>query len=591
MAKIAASLVRGYRRRDRDLAPELCLAVLKQLGGDVASAVSNAVRLSDWANALTARIEPRSYCSASTFAVDYLASSILSKYPVKEFATDAERRSKAIGKFEASERACFETNRRLTAPIVGHKMSITAQSVIHTAASKIARLLGDFSWDEAEKHFGFGPGATFKVPSRRGDPYYKFRIIPEATPECGLLGLLAISRSPRWYEVLAQKVGGPVGLDNIEFVPGNRITTVPKNAKEDRTIAIEPTLNMFCQKGIGGVIRSRLKRVGVDLNDQRPNQLASRVGSVDGSLATIDLASASDTVSLELCRLLLPPDWFAAIERCRSPVGYLPDGTVIRYQKVSSMGNGFTFELESLLFWAIARAVGELFHSGGDRRLWVYGDDLVVPTTHARDIIEWLSYFGFTTNAEKTFIDGPFRESCGKHYFHGTDVTPFYVRESVDSPRRLFWFHNQVVRWLRRWDTGSVKVIDSSWHQLLTDVKLAAPPPFRKFLIPFGEEGTSDDYGDVGFVSSFDEARPTLKCRFGSYSFTGIGLGTRPRQLQDDEFFVRQLYFLKRNGLESQRWGSLLDYETDEKSGVIERDVVKLLKLTTFKWEDPYLVL
>lgn len=138
---------------------------------------------------------------------------------------------------------------------------------------------------------------------------------------------------------------------------GNKVTTVPKNSKTDRVIAIEPLMNMYVQKGIGGAIRHSLRSVGINLNDQTSNQRLAREGSLQGKLATVDLSSASDSVSLLLVEELLPPDWVAAIKLCRSPCGVLPDGSVINYQKVSSMGNGFTFELESLIFWAACSSV------------------------------------------------------------------------------------------------------------------------------------------------------------------------------------------------------------------------------------------
>jgi hypothetical protein len=220
----------------------------------------------------------------------------------------------------------------------------------------------------------------------------------------------------------------------------------------DRVIAIEPDMNMYVQKGIGALIRARLKRLTpCDLDDQKPNQVLARLGSIDGSLSTLDLSAASDSISLSLCREVLPPDWFSAIEHSRSPAGTLPDGRFITYRKVSSMGNGFTFELQSLLFYAAVLTVFDLFPSiGKDRRCRVYGDDIILPTAYAGIFVEFLSWLGFTTNPDKSFVDGPFRESCGKHYFLGDDVTPFYIRENVDKPQKIFWFHNQYILWLRR---------------------------------------------------------------------------------------------------------------------------------------------
>jgi hypothetical protein len=186
---------------------------------------------------------------------------------------------------------------------------------------------------------------------------------------------------PMWNHIVCSSTEGP--RQPVKLVKGNSIITVPKNYKTDRTIAKEPCMNIYIQKGIGRCIRKRLKRVGIDLDDQKRNQEGARIGSLDGSLATIDLSMASDTVALELVSFLLPNDWWWALEQCRSPVGVLPSGELVAYQKISSMGNGFTFELESLLFWAICQQVACSNINETDCRILVYGDDIVVPTDQA----------------------------------------------------------------------------------------------------------------------------------------------------------------------------------------------------------------
>lgn len=595
MAKIAASLYRGYRRRDRNRALDFSLE-LCSLGGPVFDELSKAIGRADWERIFEGlKIDPRDYRSSSEFARDYLAVSILSKYPQKGYKTDADRLKAALEKFRESEAHCKQTNERLKGDLSVPLCGNTAAAVIHTAARKIESLLGPFSWDLAERYMGFGPGATYSLPRKKGDPYYKFGFIPEATPNCDILALASICRSPRWYEAMAGRVNGPFGPADIPLVPGNRITAVPKNAKTDRVIAIEPTMNMFVQKGIGGLIRSRLRRVGINLNDQRLNQLGALTGSIDGSLATIDLKNASDSVSLELCRLLLPPDWMLALEQCRSPIGVLPDGEVIPYQKVSSMGNGFTFELESLLFWAICRAVGEVTTKTRDRRLLVYGDDIVIPTDLVEPVLEALSFFGFTPNMEKSFWDGPFRESCGKHYFNGVDVTPFYIREDIDTVPKFFWLHNQMIFWLRRYNGGPS--VTREEFRLIELAKSYVPNAFKVFKIPYGDPDLGEYVGDIGLISSFEEARPYLKNAFGAYSFKGISSVGVPKVKDSDSYLLRQLYSISR--VESAREAGAYNATP---SGVVEYERVKIIgsrrgsdgrkydSLVTFSWEPPYLV-
>jgi hypothetical protein len=66
-------------------------------------------------------------------------------------------------------------------------------------------------------------------------------------------------------------------MSSLELRNSSKVRVVPKNAKTDRTICIEPDLNIFVQLGIGAVIRERLKAYGLDLNTQ------VKEGGADGS--------------------------------------------------------------------------------------------------------------------------------------------------------------------------------------------------------------------------------------------------------------------------------------------------------------------
>jgi len=352
--------------------------------------------------------------------------------------------------------------------------------------------LGKFDWDECAKFFAFGPGATTRLTRSESFAAYKYSGIPESTSGNAGLATCAIRSVPLWNQSVqfSAETKGVTGL--VSVVPGNSIIAVPKNFKTDRTIAKEPCMNIYVQKGIGRVIRNRLNRIGVDLNDQTRNQRAALQGSIDGTLATVDLSMASDTLSYEVVSWLLPNDWWFALEQCRSPVGVLPSGTQVKYQKFSSMGNGYTFELESLIFWAISQQVCRPNINETDSSVCVYGDDLVVPTERYDQLVERLSQAGFTPNMKKSFSSGPYRESCGKHYFSGADVTPFYVRKPVLELDRLFLIHNNVYRWGER--TG----VDVSG--LCEQLRRLAPSNWRDPRLP-------DGYGDGAFVAPVDRLR------------------------------------------------------------------------------------
>jgi len=510
------------------------------LSGEYATRIADSLEKRDWKAIIAEEFSYDESLSINEFRDGYLACEMLSKYP--EWDIGVDRQAVALEKFDLAEFSCAETNFRLSHSNVERVADdYTPISVISQARGKIARLLGPFVWDHAERYFGFGPGATWDLKARHGDAYYKYRAKPSTTRENAVLAYTCIKRVPRWFSYLVALAGQTLEtheelpiLDRIRsvvnIVPGNRVHTVPKNAKTDRIIAIEPTMNGYVQSGIGGLIRRRLKRVGIDLDDQTLNQELARAGSLDGSLATIDLAAASDTVSMRLVEELLPDDWVLAIKQSRSSVGVLPSGKIVNYQKVSSMGNGYTFELESLIFWALSSSVRSLLGSVDDR-LAVYGDDIIVPTGLADLLIETLRYCGFSCNAKKTFVKGYFRESCGKHYLRGVDVTPVYIRKDIDSPARIIWFANQVRRWARYETWG----LDGRVLPAYTKAVMSLPSKLQVPTIP-------DGLGDMSLFGDLDESRPR-RCPRGIEGWVAKGNVEvhETKTFGDDPFLLRKL--------------------------------------------------
>jgi len=166
--------------------------------------------------------------------------------------------------------------------------------------------------------------------------------------------------------------------------------------------------------------------------------------------ATLDLEMASDTLCIELVRELIPPDCFDLLNTLRSHKGLL-DGEEIHWNKFSSMGNGFTFELESMIFLSLSQACSD-FHGvtrechqafgDGYAHLSVYGDDIIVPAILAERLIRLFRFTGFRVNTEKSFVSGPFRESCGEDYYEGTAVRPFYLKRKITRWKDVIFLYN-----------------------------------------------------------------------------------------------------------------------------------------------------
>jgi hypothetical protein len=349
-------------------------------------------------------------------------------------------------KFWDAEAHCSKVNDSLRLDSLNcdvFRVVVSARRKIRAVLGKVPRL--------SELEFSFGPGATTSVKSREANAIAKLSAnlacSEELLPRVGAF----LAEVPLWVwsqSGLGDKLTMSDDTEELIMYPEieihhGKLTFVPKDARSKRPVVVEPVLNGFFQKGVGLYLKRRLLSVaGINLLDQSINQNLARIGSEDGSYATIDLSSASDTVSLGVVRLLLPEEWFDFLLGLTT--GKLQIGTDVReLHKFSSMGNGFTFELESLLFWSVAKACSELL--GLESDVSVYGDDIIVGSRAYNLVYESLTALGFFVNSEKSFAAGPFRESCGADWFKGTWIRPFYVKQRI-SDETLYTHHNWAMR-------------------------------------------------------------------------------------------------------------------------------------------------
>jgi hypothetical protein len=348
-----------------------------------------------------------------------------------------------------------------------------------------------------------GPGAS--VGSQFSDFYSKLFSSRLSSTSRGIYRAYRcyIRDFPEWSiaELIRLDQYGEPGI-----VEGNRLQFVPKTRSIARTICIEPVMNMFLQLGVGSYLEERLERFfGISLATQPDiNRSLVKIGSARGNYCSIDLESASDSIALGMLKDILPGDFLSWLDVLRSPYCELPDGSRVKLNMVSTMGNGFTFPLQTMLFacavTAAARARG--FHLGRPRAAsegsWgVFGDDIIVPM-HAhyypikgipsfedfsdvlsRDVLRLLRLMGFTVNSSKSFFEGPFRESCGADYFSGQPVRGVYIKTLLTSQSRFV-----AINLLNRW--SSVTGIP------LTRTVKALRRSVPDYLVPIWE---SDDAG------------------------------------------------------------------------------------------------
>lgn len=485
--------------------------------------------------------EPGRYSSAESFALDWQVYSFLRKFKGLPGTTDRERREAAHSSWSAGELRCFHANRRIRAVLQGDntllamplpgspgEKVVTLATIILMAQRKVEAVLGPFDFKKVTRECRWSTGATADHP--RGTQMSK-KMTEKMTVTSRALPHLrkVISRDPGWMSAITgrQTYNYASPLDNnFSVIEYNRFLTVPKTAFTDRCIGAEPTGNSFLQQGVGRYIRRRLRRVGVDLDDQSWNQYLASKAYVLG-YSTIDLEGASDSVSHQFVKLMLPTRWFDYLSDLRSPFSRFATGKTskrVHLQKFSSMGNAFTFELESLLFWSLASSVNEAFSEHGGS-VGVYGDDIVVRRDLYDPLVAVLNWCGFKVNSAKSYRDGNFFESCGAHYFMGIDVTGFNQEESLTSLPEIINFHNRAVRW-------SIRIFGTPFAPLCKRLVQDLADGVHK--IPFSEESDAGFLSPVRELGKFDPNHGYL-CRVLQF------IPSRETQYKQQAFYAYKL--------------------------------------------------
>lgn len=520
-----AKSVTSFRRSYFD---ESLLRFLKEIDTPLSEKVRNLLGLNT-PEALTELVSltchPRDYSSAEDFQHDYVVTNLLKK--AKYLKTGIDTEAIAREGLCRSEQRNLATNQRFKAFSSDPRYAGTLASVFHTAARKIEMVLGEFDVDELLDECRWGPGSTTTVKYAVATSEEKFRASRGTTPHAfELFGPVFDRAFPLWSSTIRY----------WEFQSGNQVQYVDKNAKTKRTIAKEPDFNSWFQLGVGRMIRRRMKTYGIDLNTQRNNQSAARIGSITGRIATIDVKDASNTLAYGLVRHSVNHDtWFSVLDSLRSHYGTDGDST-FRWEMFSSMGNGFTFELETLIFWALSVASCEV--AGLDPCVWVFGDDIACPSEVVPLLTSVLDYAGFELNSEKSFSEGNFRESCGVHYWDGIDCQPIYIKDVIATAPEAYRLANSVRRLAERLPAPRILCAASACYRRLV---LGVPPALR-FGVPLsaGDAGfwvhPSDQLVLQGMISPIVDLTPYHE--FGWEGFYVRGLREKPRNLERDHVGV-----------------------------------------------------
>lgn len=328
----------------------------------------------------------------------------------------------AIGLEEAAISAYLETEERLsTVTLLG----------LNDVISDINRLLRHWLRDLPLKgivpNHGSGSVAEGKLTL-----YEKYRAL-------GVDVYLRIVLGPCWPEYYPMPP-----RESVARV--SRTVFVPKTFTKLRTISMEPATLQYFQQGIMKQLYAYIDAhpyLGrrIKLRDQTQNQEFARIGSRDNSYCTLDLKAASDSVSWLLCkRVFAGTALLKWLYVTRSKETKLPTGQTIALKKFAPMGSALCFPVQCLIFAAVIEHVSQKWcrQSGTAKPDYsVFGDDLIVDKAIVTEVIDVLEALGFTVNEGKSFTEGPFRESCGKDYYEGIDVSSVYYRLQAVRTRRL----------------------------------------------------------------------------------------------------------------------------------------------------------
>lgn len=445
---------------------ETALHFWEHLNNAVSLGLAIKLRYGDLVAVMTTSVSPENFIDPILFRESQAAVSFLSKLDLKVSSkqlekaiasifgsdaptisqfTDDDRKSAAMKSWLEGEASCYRANERLSPFVISPLSDEMPAKFLRRVRRRLISWLGPKpSDDELKTRARHGPGSTFLSGVRNPTAADKYDDIMSLTSRASV-HLLNLAGT-KWMQIASSKPPG----SQFEFLRGNRFAMVPKNSKTFRNIAIEGSVNIYFQLALGGAIRSRLRRsTGWDLDNAASiHRKMAETASIDGSFATLDLSNASDTLCLNLVRVLLSDtQWLSLLEDLRSPMTKI-EGRWHLLEKFSSMGNGYTFELETVIFAALAAESMAL--KGHDPvlgwNLFVFGDDIIVPTDCVELLAKVLTFCGFSLNSSKSFWTGPFRESCGADYFDGVPVRGFYLRDMLrkNQLQTIFTIHNGV---------------------------------------------------------------------------------------------------------------------------------------------------
>lgn len=334
----------------------------------------------------------------------------------------------------------MQVNTSLPKTIMASDLTLVDRTVLALANSIIREMMEPVDLSQLVPSHGPGSTASGKMSSNMKTAVTLLRD-PMFAGYCDLYGrhnvLDCLSDPLSWDAICVLAHAAACGENTAT------LHLVQKDSGGPRGISCEPVWRMFAQQALRGPMEraaTHYTQGRVNFKDQSINQNLALKASLSNDLATIDMKDASDRVALCLVTELfggtevLPLMLASRSSKNRYTA---QQGDIEFYlNRFAPMGSAMCFPVESIVFWAltvatiyVSQASEDSYQSHDIREdVYTYGDDLILPSKYARLVMDQLERFWLRFNVEKSFLTGPFRESCGCDAFKGVDVTPIKVK-------------------------------------------------------------------------------------------------------------------------------------------------------------------
>lgn len=311
--------------------------------------------------------------------------------------------------------------------------SVELSSTIYYAQQVLNEIFNSFSFKTCAPKNGPGSVSNCKHPWERFRPYKFYQELDDLVPYPDMFAYNEKHLFDCFDEILDL---------NYADRSTTKLIVVPKDSRGPRLISSEPSEKMTYQQNLKRALYPFIEHhplIGgqVNFTDQTINGSLALEGSRTGDLATLDLSKASDLLSLELVDWLFEDTCIHEylMKSRSSHISY--DSQTRRLRKYGPMGNALTFPIEALSFYSLI--VGSMIAQGVPRNkayrsVWVYGDDIILPTLDVETAISALEIVGLRVNEDKSCFSGCFRESCGVDACMGVDVTPIKIKKVIQQP-------------------------------------------------------------------------------------------------------------------------------------------------------------